>query len=53
MALNGHGVNYLCHDEDSEAVYAYTKKKSPDLSVEALCWRYLSSRAVTSQVLSA
>ena len=27
--------------------------KSPDLSIEALCSRYLSSRAVTRQVLSA
>ena len=29
MALTGHGVNYLCHDEDSEAVYSYTKKEKP------------------------
>ena len=28
-------------------------EKSPDISVEALCSRYLSSRAVTRQVLSA
>ena len=34
MALTGHGVNYLCYADDSEAVL-YIKKKSPDLSVEA------------------
>ena len=28
-------------------------KKSDDLTVVALCWRYLSFRAVSSQVLSA
>ena len=29
------------------------KKKNPNQMVEALCWHYLSSRAVTRQVLSA
>ena len=31
----------------------FRQEKSPDLSVEALCSRYLSSRAVARQVLSA
>ena len=36
MALTGHGVNYMCQTEDSEAVYVYRKRKQSIMSTDGL-----------------